>query len=103
MKQINKETMERILKRPFETGEPVVFFGEEAQFLSRPVTGYELLACIQPLYQEIYRTKERIREMEAELIKTKEVLSKRHIVGVQNLMFSRDVIDEIWDKEDDTI
>ncbi len=30
-------------------------------------------------------------------------LSKRHLIGVQNLMFSHDVIDEIWDEEDDSL
>lgn len=30
-------------------------------------------------------------------------LSKGHLVGFQNLMFSHDVIDEIWDDDDDTI
>ena len=30
-------------------------------------------------------------------------LLKRYPVGVHNLMFSHDVIDEIWDEEDDTL
>lgn len=30
-------------------------------------------------------------------------LKKRHIVGIRNLILSQDVIDEIWDEEDDTL
>ena len=30
-------------------------------------------------------------------------LLKRYPLGVHNLMFSHDVIDEIWDEEDDTL
>ena len=30
-------------------------------------------------------------------------LSKGHPIGVQNLMFSHDIIDEIWDDDDDTL
>ncbi|VVB88197.1 Uncharacterised protein [uncultured archaeon] len=46
---------------------------------------------------------QKVKPIENRLKNIEEMLSKRHIVGVQNLMLSRDVIDEIWDEEDDTI
>lgn len=43
------------------------------------------------------------KELKTRLAKIENELSKRHIIGIQNLIFSHDVIDEIWDEEDDTL
>jgi len=50
----------------------------------------------QSLKKENSDLKNRLGKIEVEL-------SKRHIVGIHNLILSHDVIDEIWDEEDDTL
>jgi hypothetical protein len=56
----------------------------------------EIVVELQSLKKENTEIKNRLRKIETEL-------SKRYVLGINNLISSRDVIDEIWDKEDDTI
>jgi hypothetical protein len=99
MKSIEKEIMEKFMDYPIEKGDqPMVFYGEEAQFLSKSVTGYELLTYIKPLYQEIYRSKERIRELEDEFTKTNEVKSKIIVVQEISKEDAKLRIKELFDK-----
>ena len=43
------------------------------------------------------------KELKNRLAKIENELAKKHSLGIQNLIFSHDVIDEIWDEEDDTL
>lgn len=55
------------------------------------------------LAKEFQSIKKENTELKNRLGKIEIELSKRHIKGINNLMISRDVIDEIWDEEDDTL
>ncbi len=55
------------------------------------------------LAKEFQSLKKENKELKNRLGKIEVELSKRHIVGIHNLILSHDVIDEIWDEEDDTI
>lgn len=101
MKQIEKENrgLEQFLNYPIEKGDqPMVYFGEEAKLLSKPVTVYELLTYIKPLYQEISKNKERIRELEDEFTKTNEVRSKIIVVQEISKEDAKARIKELFDK-----
>ena len=55
------------------------------------------------LAKEVGDLKNENKILNERLEKIEEELSKTHIIGVHNLMFSHNVIDEIWDEEDDTL
>lgn len=57
---------------------------------------YKTLDRMDILEAKIDEALDRLGKIEVEL-------SKRHIVGINNLILSDDVIDEIWDEKDDTI
>lgn len=55
------------------------------------------------LAKEFQSLKKENKELKNRLGKIEVELSKRHIVGIHNLILSHDIIDEIWDEEDDTL
>ena len=55
------------------------------------------------LAEELKILKKENTELKNRLGKIEVELKKRHIVGIHNLILSHDVIDEIWDEEDDTL
>jgi hypothetical protein len=55
------------------------------------------------LAKEFQSLKKENTELKNRLGKIEVELSKRHIVGIHNLILSHDAIDEIWDEEDDTL
>jgi hypothetical protein len=63
----------------------------------------EMLFDANFLAKEFEDLKNENKILKERLEKIEEELSKTHIIGVHNLMFSRNVIDEIWDEEDDTL
>ncbi|MCZ7398660.1 MAG: hypothetical protein O8C62_03100 [Candidatus Methanoperedens sp.] len=98
MKQIKKE-MEQFLGYPIDKGEqPMVYFGEEAQYLSSPVTRYDLLTYIKPLYEEISRNKERIKELETDFNKSNEAGVKTIVVEEMSKDNAIAKIKELFDK-----
>lgn len=52
---------------------------------------------------ELEYLKKENRELKNRLSWIEDELSKMHLKGVQNLVFSHDVIDDIWDDEDDSL
>jgi hypothetical protein len=56
----------------------------------------EIVAELQSLKKENTEIKNRLRKVETEL-------SRRHILGINNIMSSSNVVDDIWSEEDDTI
>ena len=63
----------------------------------------EMLFDTNFLAREFEDLKNENKILNERLEKIEEELSKTHLIGVHNLMFSHDVIDEIWDEEDDTL
>ena len=63
----------------------------------------EVLFDANFLAKEFEYLKNENKILNERLGKIEEELSKTHIIGVHNLMFSHNVIDEIWDEEDDTL
>lgn len=55
------------------------------------------------LAKEFQSLKKENTELKNRLGKIEVELSKRHIVGIHNLILSQDVINEIWDEDDDTL
>ncbi len=55
------------------------------------------------LKKEFQSLKKENTELKNRLGKIEVELSKRHIIGIHNLILSNDVIDEIWDEDDDTL
>jgi len=63
----------------------------------------EMLFDAKFLAKEFKDIKNENKILKERLEKIEKELSKTHIVGVHNLMFSHNVIGEIWDEEDDTL
>lgn len=76
----------------FEKGWENTTLEKESSFIDTKALAKEF----QSLKKENADLKNRLGKIEVEL-------SKRHIVGIHNLILSQDVIDEIWDEEDDTL
>jgi len=63
----------------------------------------EMLFDANFLAKEFEDLKNENKILTKRLEKIEEELSKTHLIGVHNLMFSHNVIDEIWAEEDDTL
>ena len=63
----------------------------------------EMLFDANFLAKEFEDLKNENKILNERLEKIEEELSKTHTIGVHNLMFSHNVIDEIWDEEDDIL
>lgn len=56
------------------------------------------------LAKQFESLKKENEKLQIRLVKIEKELTKRPVfVGVNNLMYSHDVIDEIWDEEDDSL
>lgn len=88
----------------FKNQEPAQPTGyRESSLSGRMPLGLE--GIMKGLVSDILEEKltQKFETIEGRLENIEKVLSKKHIVGIQNLILSDKVIDEIWDEEDDTL